>query len=102
MITKENKKPCIGIDVSKGESHFQEFKSPGNPISLPRKILHNKEGFELLLQRVKDLERETNNNAVIVFENTGTYSKPVEHFCIRNKITYYCIPPLLSAKLGNH
>lgn len=98
MITKENKKPCIGIDVSKGESHFQLFLAPGNPYGEVYKILHNIEGFDFLMSKRKELSEKTQSDVVIVFENTGTYSKPLELFCNKNKITYYCIPPLLSAK----
>lgn len=98
MVTKENKKPCIGVDVSKGSSHFQCFLSAGKPYTEPTEFLHNKEGFSLLSKTRNELKEASGVEPVIVFENTGTYSKPLESFCIRNGITYYCIPPLLSAK----
>lgn len=98
MITKENKKPCIGLDVSKGESHFQCFISAGINVGEVFAIRHSKEGFKCLLEQIDNLETQTKVKPVIVFENTGTYSKPIEAFCVKNKLTYYCIPPLLSAK----
>ncbi len=35
MSERENKKACIGIDVSKGSSHFQAFYCAGVPASEP-------------------------------------------------------------------
>lgn len=98
MVKKENKSPCIGIDVSKGESHFQSFESAGSKLSSVFKILHTKEGFKVLLDEVKRVTDLTGKEPILVFEDTGTYSRLLETLCKDNNISYSCIPPLLSAK----
>lgn len=99
MSERENKKACIGIDVSKGSSHFQAFYSAGVPASEPTYIEHTKRGFSHLYSIVSDLEKELGYAPYVIFENTGTYSKPVEVFCQRNNLRHYIIAPLLSAKM---
>lgn len=98
METKENKKPCIGIDVSKGCSHFRCFLSGGEPYGGVHFINHDKEGFKEIVSCSEEIEKLKGHKPVIVFENTGTYSECLITFCEKNKFIYYCIPPLLSAK----
>lgn len=99
MITGENKKACIAIDVSKGCSHFQAFYSAGVPASNATYVEHTKRGFQKIYSLLLQLEEELKYQPYIIFENTGTYSKPVEVFCQKNRISYFIIPPLLSAKM---
>ena len=99
LNTRENKKPCIAIDVSKGCSYFQAFYSAGNPISEPASFEHTKNGFKLLHSLFTNIELEFGLKPYVIFENTGTYSKPIEAFCQKHKLPYYVVPPLLSAKM---
>lgn len=96
---KENKRSCIAIDVSKGSSHFQGFFSAGVPASDATYFEHTKSGFKRIAEIYKFLQNQTNHNPFIIFENTGTYSRPIEAYCHNNKISYFAIPPLLSAKM---
>ena len=98
-MKKENKRCCIAIDVSKGSSHFQGFFSAGVFASEATYFEHTKSGFRKINELYKFLQDETKRNPYIIFENTGTYSRPIEVYCQKNKISYFAIPPLLSAKM---
>jgi len=47
---------CISLDVSKGSSFYQGFKGLDEPITKPKKIEHNLEGFKELL-KLKEIKR---------------------------------------------
>lgn len=96
---KENKKSCISIDVSKGSSHFQGFLSAGVPISEPTYFEHTKQGFKKVEELYIALCSSQGHNPYIIFEDTGTYSRPIEIFCQSRDMTYIVVPPLLSAKM---
>ena len=95
----ENKRACIAIDVSKGISHFQGFYSAGVPASEVTRFEHTKSGFARVTDLFNLLNEKNNQKPYIIFENTGTYSKPVEVYCRSNNFSYMAIPPLLSAKM---
>lgn len=57
-------------------------------------IIHNKEGFQVLLDEIQILPEEP----ILVFESTGIYSKPVETFCQRNQLRYCLLNPLEAKK----
>ncbi|MYL47145.1 IS110 family transposase [Virgibacillus halodenitrificans] len=57
-------------------------------------IIHNKEGFQVLLDEIQSLPEEP----ILVFESTGIYSKPVETFCQRNQLRYCLLNPLEAKK----
>lgn len=57
-------------------------------------ILHNKIGFEALLNEIQSLPE----SPILVFESTGIYSKPVETFCQRNQLRYCVLNPLEAKK----
>lgn len=99
MLDRENKRPCVSLDVSKGSSHVQTFFSCGEKAVDPIVIKHTKSGFAQLKAIIEGFEAETNKKIAIVFECTGAYSKPVEHFLESIRRRFYEIPPLLSAKV---
>ena len=41
---------CISLDVSKGSSFYQGFKGLDEPITKPKKIEHNLEGFKRIIK----------------------------------------------------
>ena len=82
------KRACIALDVSKGNSHMQAFCSAGFKATEVMIIQHDKNGFNILNELIKKIETETNDTVAIVFESTGSYSKPLEHFLwsVQNEI----------------
>lgn len=98
-MQRENKRSCIAIDVSKGRSYFQGFFSSGVPASESTVFEHTKSGFETVSNLFEFLEKQTNQKPYIVFEHTGTYSRPIEVYCLKRDISYMAIAPLLSAKM---
>lgn len=98
-MSRENKRACIAIDVSKGKSHFQGFYAAGIIASEVKMFEHTKSKFAKLIELFESLENENNQKPYVLFENTGSYSKPIETFCQNRKWSYMAIPPLLSAKM---
>ena len=49
---------CISLDVSKGTSFYQGFKGVDEPITKPKKIEHNLEGFKELLKLKEKIRNE--------------------------------------------
>ena len=95
----ESKRSCIAIDVSKGTSHFQGFYSAGVPASEATSFEHTKSGFARVTELFNFLKEQNDQKPFIIFEHTGTYSRPIEVYCKRNNFSYMAIPPLLSAKM---
>ncbi|MDE8065595.1 IS110 family transposase [Erysipelothrix rhusiopathiae] len=95
----ENKRSCIAIDVSKGISHFQGFYSAGVPASEATSFEHTKSGFSKVTDLFHFLKEQNDQKPFIIFEHTGTYSRPIEVYCKSNNFSYMAIPPLLSAKI---
>lgn len=90
---------CISIDVSKGSSFYQGFKGIDNPISKPKKIEHNLEGFNELLNLKERIKKEYDSESIVVFEATGIYHKSLQTYLDEHKLKYVIISPLLSAKV---
>lgn len=93
------KRACIALDVSKGNSHVQAFFSAGLKATEVMIIQHDKNGFEKLNELIKIIEQGTGDKPAIVFESTGSYSKPLENYLSSINKKYYLVPPLLSAKV---
>ena len=53
---------CISLDVSKGSSFYQGFKGFDEPITKPKKIEHNLEGFKELLKLKETIRKEYNED----------------------------------------
>ena len=93
------KRACVSLDVSKGNSHMQAFYSEGVKATEVIIIQPDKNGFQKLYELIEKLKEETQNTVAVVFESTGSYSKPLENYLISIHQKYYLVPPLLSAKV---
>ena len=90
---------CISLDVSKGASFYQGFKGFDEPITKPKKIEHNLEGFNEL-QKIRDkIRKECNEDPIVIFESTGVYHKALQTYLDEHDFKYTIISPLLSAKV---
>ena len=90
---------CISLDVSKGTSFYQGLKSIDEPITKPKKIEHNLEGFNEL-QKIRDkIRKEYNEDPIVIFESTGVYHKALQTYLDEHDFRYTIISPLLSAKV---
>lgn len=90
---------CISLDVSKGASFYQGFKGLDEPITKPKKIEHNLEGFKELLNLKEKIKKQYNKDCVVIFESTGIYHKPLQTYLDEHDFKYTIISPLLSAKV---
>ena len=90
---------CISLDVSKGTSFYQGFKGIDEPITKPKKIEHNLEGFKELLNLKEKIRKEYNEDCIIIFESTGVYHKALQTYLDEHSFKYTIISPLLSAKV---
>ena len=93
------KGPIVSVDVSKGESHYQEFKDLNVRYSNVKKIKHDKKGLNELLSLVRKMETELNEEVCVVYEATGVYHRVLKRFLEDNDIKQFIINPLLSAKI---
>lgn len=62
----------IGIDVSMGKSTIAIISTEGEVISEPFEIEHTKSGFNLILEKIKNIPKD---NVKFVMESTGNYCK---------------------------
>ena len=90
---------CISLDVSKGSSFYQGFKGIDEPITKPKKIEHNLEGFKELLNLKEKIRKEYNEECVVIFESTGVYHRSLQTYLDEHDFKYTIISPLLSAKV---
>ena len=90
---------CISLDVSKGSSFYQGFKGFDEPITKPKKIEHNLEGFKELLKLKETIRKEYNEDCIVVFESTGVYHRSLQTYLDEHNFKYTIISPLLSAKV---
>lgn len=90
---------CISLDVSKGSSFYQGFGGINEPISKPKKIEHNLEGFNELLKLREKIRKEYQEECIVVFESTGVYHKSLQTYLEEHDFKYAMISPLLSAKV---
>ena len=96
---KKMKGFCISLDVSKGSSFYQGFKGFDEPITKPKKIEHNLEGFKELLKLKERIKKEYDSDCIVVFESTGVYHRPLQTYLDEHDFKYTIISPLLSAKV---
>lgn len=82
----------IALDISMGKSYKVTYDD--QTCLSEGEILHNKIGFQTLLDEILLLPEEP----ILVFESTGIYSKPVETFCQRNQLRYSVLNPLEAKK----
>ena len=63
-----------------------------------RSIKHTKEGFDEIVNLVKDMERKLETEVCIVYGATGVYQRILKKVLEDNNIKQFIINPLLSAK----
>ncbi|MDL2276112.1 IS110 family transposase [Breznakia sp. OttesenSCG-928-G09] len=93
------KLPCIAIDVSKGKSHVRSFFKLGKEYGKTFSFEHNKEGFEVLMDRYNELKENSGHDVMFIFESTGVYHKVIQHFLEQKNKKFIMISPLQSAKV---
>ena len=71
----------VGIDVSMGKSTIAIISTDGEVISEPFEIEHTKSGFNLILEKIKDIPKD---NVKFVMESTGNYCKSLLKIIIDN------------------
>lgn len=82
----------IALDISMGKSYKVVYD--GQTCLSEGEILHNKVGFQVLLDEIQNLSEEP----ILVFESTGIYSKPVETLYQKNQLRYCLLNPLEAKK----
>ena len=71
----------VGIDVSMGKSTIAIISTDGEVISEPFEIEHTKSGFNLVLEKIKNIPKD---NVKFVMEYTGNYCKSLLKIIIDN------------------
>lgn len=71
----------IGVDVSMGKSTIAIISTEGEVISEPFEIEHTKSGFNLILEKIKNIPKD---NVKFVMESTGNYCKSLLKIIIDN------------------
>ena len=71
----------IGIDVSMGKSTIAIISTDGEVISETFEIEHTKSGFNLILEKIKNIPKD---NVKFVMESTGNYCKSILKIIIDN------------------
>ena len=71
----------VGIDVSMGKSTIAIISTDGEVISEPFEIEHTKSGFNLVLEKIKDIPKD---NVRFAMESTGNYCKSLLKIIIDN------------------
>lgn len=92
------KGPIVSIDVSKGKSDYQAFKDLNVKYTGSRSIKHNKEGFDEIVNLVREMEKKLETEVCVVYEATGVYYRVLKKVLEDNNIKQFIINPLLSAK----
>ena len=92
------KGPILSIDVSKGKSDYQAFKDLNVKYTGSRSIKHNKEGFDEIVNLVREMEKKLETEVCVVYEATGVYHRVLKKVLEDNNIKQFIINPLLSAK----
>ena len=69
--------PVVGLDIAKGESQGQAFLDKGKPYGKSFTVHHTREGLELFLQLLKDIQAMTGQLPMVIMEATGHYHTPV-------------------------
>ena len=92
------KGPIVSIDVSKGKSDYQAFKNLNVKYTGSRSIKHTKEGFDEIVNLVREMEKKLEAEVCVVYEATGVYHRVLKKVLEDNDIKQFIINPLLSAK----
>lgn len=92
------KGPIVSIDVSKGKSDYQAFKNLNVKYTGSRSIKHTKEGFDEIVNLVREMKKKLEAEVCVVYEATGVYHRVLKKVLEDNNIKQFIINPLLSAK----
>ena len=92
------KGPIVSIDVSKGKSDYQAFKNLNVKYTGSRSIKRTKEGFDEIVNLVREMEKKLETEVCVVYEATGVYHRVLKKVLEDNNIKQFIINPLLSAK----
>ena len=92
------KGPIVSIDVSKGKSDYKAFKNLNVKYTGSRSIKHTKEGFDEIVNLVREMEKKLETEVCVVYEATGVYHRVLKKVLEDNNIKQFIINPLLSAK----
>ena len=84
---------CVGIDVAKDKHDCFILSSEGVVLADAFTIANNREGFEMLLQRIRTCTRPT-DNIKVGLEATGHYSYNILGFLLDNGLTTFVLNPL--------
>ena len=84
---------CVGIDVAKDKHDCFILGSEGVVLSEVFSITNNRDGFELLLQKIRSCTLP-DDNIKVGLEATGHYSYNILGFLIENGLHTYLINPL--------
>ena len=89
----------VGIDIAK-KFHWARFTDyRGIPLDKALKVLNNKEGFENILTRIKNIYKQHGLHKVILgLEPTGHYWKPLANYLVGQGIKVVLINPYHTKK----
>jgi transposase len=84
----------VGVDIAKN-IHWARFTDyRGIPLGKALKVLNNKEGFENILTRIKDVCKQHDlSNVILGLEPTGHYWKPLANYLVGQSIKVVLINP---------
>lgn len=85
---------AIGIDVSKGKSTVAIITIEGEVISEPFEIEHTKSGFDLILDKIKDIPKD---EIKFIMEATGIFHKSLLKIILDNGY-FVCVENPLTIK----
>ena len=86
---------CIGIDVAKDKHDCFILSSEGVVLAEVFTITNNRDGFEMLLQKIRSCTRP-DASIKVGLEATGHYSYNILGFLLENGLHTYLINPLLT------
>ena len=85
---------AVGIDISKGKSTISIITIHGEVIEEPFEILHDQNGFDILLSKIKNYKKE---DIKFLMEATGHYHLPLLNSLIENDY-FVCVENALVIK----
>lgn len=85
---------AVGIDVSKGKSNISILTTEGEIIEEPFEIIHDRDGLNHLLNKVKKYEKD---EVKFLMEATGHYHLPILNVLVENNY-FVCVENALVVK----
>lgn len=94
-MSKYYYRPTVGIDVSADFSVVAMLAPNGEVYRKPFKIMHNRNGFDYLVDQIKKAEEEFDMKTAIFMESTGVYHLTLFHF-LCDKFETFIFNPLVT------